>query len=77
MILSEIIQFVNIFYHINTFVFIIALVLVLLFFENMTNTNTIVTVGILFQYNTSRIVHLWSEPKCMPHFVSVTYSETL
>ena len=28
-------------------------------FENMTNTNTILTVGTAFQYNTSRIVHLW------------------
>ena len=34
------------------------MVLVLLLFENMTNTNTILAVGIVFQYNTSRIVHL-------------------
>ena len=56
MILSEIIPFVDIFYHINTFVFSIALVLVMLFFDNMTNTNTILTVGIVFQYNTG-ILH--------------------
>ena len=35
----------------------IALVLVFLIFEK-TNTNTILTTGIVFQYNTSRIVHL-------------------
>ena len=43
---------------ISTLLFGIALVLVLLSFENMTNTNTILNYGIVFQYNTSRIVHL-------------------
>ena len=57
-ILSEINQFFDLLYMIW---FGIALVLVLVFlsFENITNTNTILTVGIVFQYNTSRIVHLW------------------
>jgi hypothetical protein len=41
-----------------------ALVLVLLSLANMTNTNTILTVGIVFQYNTSRIVHL-----CHPYIL--------
>ena len=34
------------------------MVLVLLTFKKWTNTNTILTVGIVFQYNTSHIVHL-------------------
>ena len=37
----------------------IGLVLVLLSFEKSTNTNTIPAFGIVFQYNTIRIVHLW------------------
>ena len=45
---------------IDTFLICIIQVLVLLSFENMiyTDTNTILTVGIVFQYNTSRIVLL-------------------
>ena len=58
MLLSDIIQYVDNFKHIDTILFSIALVLVLLSFENMTNTNTILTVEIVFQYNTSLIVHL-------------------
>jgi hypothetical protein len=58
MLLSEIIQFVDHFEHVATFLFSISLVLVMLPFENMTNTNTILTVGIVFQYNTGRIVYL-------------------
>ena len=54
---SVISQFFDIFCKIFTFLVGIAMVLVLLLFENMTNTNTILTVGIVFQYNTSRIVH--------------------
>jgi hypothetical protein len=36
----------------------IALVLVLLSFDKSTNTNTIPPFGMVFQYNTIRIVHL-------------------
>jgi hypothetical protein len=57
-LLSIIIQGFDIFNTISTFLFGIDLVLVLLTFENMTNTNTILTVGIVFQYNTSHIDHL-------------------
>jgi hypothetical protein len=58
-LLSKIIQFFDLFNTVSTFSISIALVLVLLFFENMTNSNTVLTVGIVFQYNTSRNVHLW------------------
>jgi hypothetical protein len=37
----------------------IGLVLVLLSFEKSTNTNTIPAFGMVFQYNTIPIVHLW------------------
>ena len=57
-ILSIISQFFDLLNILSTFLVGIAMVLVLLFYENMTNTNTIPTVGIVFQYNTSRIVHL-------------------
>jgi hypothetical protein len=60
-LVSKIIQFIHLFNTIYTCSISIALVLVLLSFENMTNTNTILTVGIVFQYNESRIVHLWLE----------------
>ena len=50
---NKIIQFFDHLNIIPTFSFGIALV-----FKNMTNTNTILTVGIVFQYNTSRIVLL-------------------
>ena len=55
---SVISQFFDLLSKIFTFLVGIAMVLVLLLFENMTNTNTILAVGIVFQYNTSRIVHL-------------------
>ena len=58
-LLSKIIKFFDLFNRVSIFLFSIGLVLVLLSFENMTNTNTILTVGIVFQYNKSRIVHLW------------------
>ena len=54
---SVISQFFDILSKIFTSLVEIAMVLVLLLFENMTNTNTILAVGIVFQYNTSRIVH--------------------
>ena len=53
---SQNIKFFDIFNKVSTFLFNIALVFVLLSLENM--TNTILTVGSVFQYNTSRIVHL-------------------
>jgi hypothetical protein len=54
-LLYENVPYFNIFYH---FLWGIALVLVLLTVEKWTNTDTILTVCIVFQYNTSRIVHL-------------------
>ena len=54
--LSQNIKLFDIFTTVSTFLFNIALVFVLLSLENM--TNTILTVGSVFQYNTSRIVHL-------------------
>ena len=57
-----IVKIINLFYLLNVISkceFGIELVLVLLYFENMNNTNTTLTVGIVFQYNTSRIVYLW------------------
>ena len=56
--MSKISKFFDLLDIISTFLVGIAMVLVLLFFENMTNTNTILTAGIVLQYNTSRIVHL-------------------
>ena len=56
---SKVIQFFDLFNAVSTSLFSIAMVLVLLSFENMTNTNTILSVGIVFQYNTNHIVHLW------------------
>ena len=56
--LSQNIKLFDIFNTVSTFLFNIALVFVLLSLENMTKTNTILTVGIVFQYNISRIVHL-------------------
>ena len=58
-LLSVISQFFDLLSIIFIFLVGIAMVLVLLLCENMTNTNTILAVGIVFQYNTSRIVHLW------------------
>ena len=57
-LLTKTLQFFVHFNLTHTFLLSIALVLVLLSFQNMTNSNTILTVGIVFQYNTSRIVHL-------------------
>jgi hypothetical protein len=42
----------------TTFLFCIALVLVLLSFADMTNSNTILNGVIVFQHNTRHIVHL-------------------
>jgi hypothetical protein len=56
--LYKIIKFVDLLNIISSIKFSIALVLVLLSFDSITITNTILTVGMRFQYNTSHIVHL-------------------
>ena len=57
--MSENVLYFPIIKHYHKFVICIAIALVFLTFEKWTNTNTILTVGIVFQYNTSCIVHLW------------------
>ena len=55
-LLFEILQLFDLFNEVSTFLFCIALVLELISFENMTNTNTIMFVGIVLYFNTIQAI---------------------